>query len=210
MRSMTMMFAAILICSLGANGQEQSPADEQEIAFELTGAPSASGRSANVKLEITNGTVKAFRVFAEPSHTLVAAFVDNSEGDPKVTAWYARLALPQGATIAMLPLQAGVRVNAQGKRPDPNDQKLALHIYGIWPGETEARDGVINVRINTDTFHFAIHQVHNRIQICCNGGDCGGNCRFCPGGDVRCCLENGCSFCGQAVAGCSSDPCPHC
>jgi hypothetical protein len=217
-RVLAILFMTLPLCAQEAPSDAISPAErtlrplpgEVPVAFEITGSPSASGRSTNLRLEVTSGDITALRVYSEPSHTLIAAFLDNSDGEEASTRRAASFRFAKTDMIASMPLHAGTKVSTQGRRPASGDVKLALLIRSRYAGETEDTEREANVRTNLDSFHFGFKQFASFGQICCNGGDCGGNCRFCAGNNYACCLENGCTFCGAATAYCSSDPCPHC
>ena len=209
-------FACVTVSAQSPSASVEPPVGETPFAFFAMGARSAEGTSLNIQLQVVSGEPFAIRIFSEPSHTLLAAFADNSSGDPRQATWFHDV-FPAPVPLMRVPLTAGSKALQQARSAPVADKKLSFHMYGIWPGEQSPRDGVINVITNPNDFRFTLKQYSVTGMICCDiaPDQCGGGCLFCGRGvdTYRCCkfhTNSGCGWCNDVHTECSADPCPEC
>lgn len=209
-------------------------AKEPLFSFHVEGSPSASSRYTNLTLKIQGGAPKAIRFYSEPSHTLLAAFLDNSEGHAESQSWFEGV-VPAGAQqVVQMPLLPGSEISFQGPRPPSAD--IAIHVHTRFrDAENSATDELFKMTVNVLNFNFgleayprAARSADRRIAneedgptytVRCGPAD-GSTCEFatasCAGDSNvgRCCWEtrpeSGCGWCGKRVAECLPDPCPNC
>ena len=96
-------------------------------SFALRGEPSPNPRYTKVAVSIGVGGMLAVRVYSEPSHTLLAAFVDSSDGEFAAQPWFACLLPPRASQAMMASLSSGMKGSVQGPIAPSTDTHLMLH-----------------------------------------------------------------------------------
>jgi hypothetical protein len=204
-------------------------ADGAVYDLRLKGEPSATNMYTVLNLAIDRGQPKAVLLYAEPSHTLIAAFLDNTDGEPAEQAWFDGL-LPAHATQMHASLTAGLKGTVtRGMRPAQDDQYLAVHTLIDQDGAII--DDTFRVNTNIRDFNFVLaleppqvqasgqmqsEQIPAQHTFTCvmgDGGSCGTAKATCSQNAATCCYKSepaGCGWCGRAVVQCGDGPCNTC
>lgn len=192
-------------------------ADEPSLSFGLYGKP--SGHRTTITLMMGNNITRAVKVFSEPSHTLMVAFADTAEKDPRQAAWYR--ALPTGGRM-LIPFAPGSRANFEAEAVPRSDTHIQVSVFGRFPGEREPQERTYTGYVNPRKFGFSFRELGIQAIICCEkdpdhpGGYCTSGCARCPAGtsSFSCCVTNTeqeqCGWCNKERAYCELVTCPGC
>jgi hypothetical protein len=198
----------------------ESPAvSEPEVSFGLYAKPIGS-TGTQFTLVLGNNVSRSFEIYAEPSHTLLMAYADNSEGDPREKAWYREELRGKGGGRMFAPFAPGLRARFEADAALPSDTHLNLHVFGWYPGEDAPRERVYQVRMpDLRSFGFRMRQLQSDALICCtkdpdHQNECNTACTKCPSTTVSCCTVNEsfntCGWCRKMKAYCGEVECPGC
>lgn len=184
MRFRVGVIAVLLIgCLAGLTASAEGPLIYE---YRLKGEPSESGNYTILSLTMLQGSAKAVLLWAEPSHTLIGAYLDNTAGEPSEQSWYKGL-LPAKATQMHAALTAGLQGNlTRGLRAAHGDDHFLVQTLYETGGKVTTSELQIYTG-NVHKFHFGTERAqptaHGEIQadsppgesVTCIFGD-GGTC----------------------------------
>jgi hypothetical protein len=204
--------------------------------FTFKGAPSASGKFTNLELNVQAGSPKAFRLYAEPSHTLLGVYLNNSDGAPESQPWFAGVVPPGANQIIQVSLREGTKALLQGPRPLLTDTHI--HIFTVYEtANGHIATDLFRLATRVSDFQFGLEilpkpettSARDAVRTESNPGGiihkitCGsletGSCQYsvanCTSEGVgRCCWTTdpttSCGWCGKVKADCLTTPCGEC
>jgi hypothetical protein len=201
-----------------------SAADKPEPSLSLNGYPSQD--RMRLKLTLGPGVTRAVRVYSLPSKTLLGVFTNSDGPEPVERSEWFKSTFPadqrgQRFPAAAFEFERGRSVTLSTDRPDPNDNAVAVYVYGLWPNASAAngvdeREDLFTVNTNAQNFRFTISRLDDDTRLCCGDdsypeGGCKRHCTTCKNNlDLTCCTETdqACGWCGKTKAQCSV--CQHC
>ena len=177
----------------------------------------------NTTITVGEGITKAFRIYAEPSHTLLLLAVDATEmSEPRQTLWWRHSIgtdLPSRVAFARVPGLVGKTLNLQSRSYPQSDTHLDIYVYGVWP-DGEERDALFGHFYVKRPFSFSYKigrdpGTMSTLDLFCCGtppSGCTGDCTTsCKPQDIHSCCEKTeapCGNCGKTYAQCGW--CPFC
>jgi hypothetical protein len=202
-----------------SSGSELLAVPEPEVSFGVYAKP-VGAAGTQFTLVLGNNVSRTFKIYAEPSHTLLVAYADNSDGDPREKAWYRDELRGKGGGRMFAPFAPGLRARFEADAAQPSDTHLSLHVFGWYPGEDAPRERVYQVRMpDLRSFGFRMRQLQSDAMICCtkdpdHQNECNTACTKCPTTTVSCCTVNEsfntCGWCKKMKAYCGEVECPGC
>lgn len=229
MRKMSLV-AALLMCAVSAFAEDALPA----YAFSVAAQPGENREVNHIRLAVGVGGIHAIRVYSEPSHTLLAAFVDLGDGDFSRQPWFAGLLPPKTRQVLVASLKAGMKGTLQAPLPAAGDTHLVIHTRRPNGNGGPASDDTLKVTVpDLRHFGFALEayptsepppgvaasdvkaMVWMRYKFRCGIEDGCGTAEFlCAVNEATCCWVkeeyDTCGWCGRMRGYCGTTNCPGC
>jgi hypothetical protein len=141
--------AVLLMLAVSAPADDALPA----YAFSVAALPGENPEVNHVRVAIRVGGMHAIRVYSEPSHTLLAAFIEIGDGDSSRQPWFAGLLPPKTRQVLVASLHAGMKGTVQAPLPAAGDTHLMIHTRRPNPNGGPAADDTLKVTV-PDLRHF--------------------------------------------------------
>ena len=120
----TTLLLVLVCCTVVASAGERS--------FSLTGTPTRPGRM-EVRLSLRSAELRAIRVYAQPSNTLLAAFFNEAGPEPvSKSEWLQRTfpTRPSPFPAAWFEFSPRANVTMSTAAPHADDNRVAVYVYG--------------------------------------------------------------------------------
>jgi hypothetical protein len=204
-------------------------------AFSLRAQPAENPQINNVTVTIAVGGMHAIRVYSEPSHTLLAAFINSGDGDDFARQpWFAGLLPPRTRQAMAASLHSGMKGSVQAPLPAAGDSHLVIHTLRPAEGGAPASDDTFKVTV-PDLRHFGFSleafpssappqgakagdvkaMVYFRYRFRCGIDEgCGTATVLCAVNEATCCWTKddfeSCGWCGRMKGYCGTVTCDGC